>query len=286
VAADGRGRHVVVTGASTGIGRAAALHLESLGFVVHAGVRRDADAEGLAREAGAGLRPLLVDVTDAQQVTAAAGAVAEAAGSAGLWGLVNNAGVAVPGPLEFLPLDDWRRQLEVNLTGQVLVTQALLGPVRAARGRIVNVTSIGGLIAFPFMAAYHAAKFGLEAVTDSLRRELRPWGIHVCAVEPGSVATKIWERGQETSERVRAELPAEADQLYGPALDSYQAVARKTGERGIDPIEVARVIEHALTARRPHTRYLVGRDAKLQARLAKILPDRLLDAIIAREMSR
>lgn len=286
MAADGRGRHVVVTGASTGIGRATALHLKSLGFVVHAGVRRDADADALAREAGAGLRPLLVDVTDAQQVAAAAGAVAEAAGSAGLWGLVNNAGVAVPGPLEFLPLDDWRRQLEVNLTGQVLVTQALLGQLRAARGRIVNVTSIGGLIAFPFMAAYHAAKFGLEAVTDSLRRELRPWGIHVCAVEPGSVATKIWERGQETSERVRAGLPAQADQLYGTALDSYEAVARQTGERGIDPIEVARVIEHALTARRPRTRYLVGRDAKLQARLAKVLPDRVLDSIIAREMSR
>lgn len=275
---------MVVTGASTGIGRATALHLDELGFSVHAGVRKPADAERLAADASDRFSTVIVDVTDSASIAQAAAAVKEAAGEFGLAGLVNNAGIAVPGPLEFLPIDDFRRQIEVNLTGHVAVTQALLPQIRAAKGRIVNVTSIGGLIAFPFMGAYHASKFALEAVTDALRRELRPWGIHVAAIEPGSVATDIWERGQKQADQIREAMPAEGERLYGLALDDYQEVLDRTAERGIDPRKVAEAIEHALTSRRPKTRYLVGTDASIQARIEKLLPDRVFDAIVARSI--
>ena len=274
----------MVTGASTGIGRATALHLDELGFSVHAGVRKPADAERLAADASERFSVVIVDVTDSASIATAVAAVERAAGGSGLAGLVNNAGIAVPGPLEFLPIEDFRRQIEVNLTGHVAVTQAFLPQLRTAKGRIVNVTSIGGLIAFPFMGAYHASKFALEAVTDALRRELRPWGIHVAAIEPGSVATDIWERGQKQADEIRESMPAEGERLYGVALDDYQTVLDKTAERGIEPRKVAQAIEHALTSRRPKTRYLVGTDASIQARIEKLLPDRVFDAIVARSI--
>jgi NAD(P)-dependent dehydrogenase (short-subunit alcohol dehydrogenase family) len=278
----GRGRHVLVTGASTGIGRETAVHLAARGFAVHAGVRRQDDGESVVAEGGGGIAPLLIDVTEADSIATAAAGVGKAVGDDGLWGLVNNAGIAVGGPLEFLPIDEFRRQIEVNLTGHVAVTQAFMPLLRRARGRIVNVTSIGGLIAFPFMGAYHAAKFGLEAVSDALRRELRPWGMHVSVVEPGSIATKIWERGDDTFGRIRAEMPGEGEELYGEILDKQAELLRETGDRGIDPIHVAKAIERALTASRPKTRYLVGSDAKVQARIASFAPDRAMDTIIAR----
>jgi NAD(P)-dependent dehydrogenase (short-subunit alcohol dehydrogenase family) len=281
VAAAGAGRHVLISGASTGIGRATALHLDAMGFRVHAGVRKEADGLGLEQEAAGPLSHVILDVTDAAQIAAAAAQIGEQA-PGGLWGLVNNAGIAVAGPLEYLPLEDWRWQLEVNLTGHVAVTQALMPHLRKTRGRIVNVTSIGGLIAFPFMGAYHAAKFGLEAVSHALRRELRPWGMHVCSVEPGSIATNIWERGDEIADEVRRKLPAEAEENYGQTLDDYQELLQRTAERGIEPVKVAKVIEHALTSSRPRTRYLVGTDARVQARVAKVLPDGVMDALIDR----
>ena len=169
-------RSVLVTGASTGIGRATALRLDAAGWQVFAGVRREADAEDLRRAASERLVPLMLDVTDAGQIAAAAARI-EAEAEGGLDGLVNNAGVAIPGPLETLPIEDFRRQIEVNLTAHVAVTQAMLGSIRRARGRIVFISSIGGRIAFPMTGAYHAAKFGIEAVGDVFRQELRSWGI-------------------------------------------------------------------------------------------------------------
>jgi NAD(P)-dependent dehydrogenase (short-subunit alcohol dehydrogenase family) len=270
-----------VTGASTGIGRATALHLDALGFNVHAGVRKQADGLDLESAAGGPLTHVILDITGPDQIADAAERIGAAAPD-GVWGLVNNAGIAVAGPLEYLPMEDFRWQIEVNLTGHVAVTQALMPHLRKARGRIVNVTSIGGLIAFPFMGAYHAAKFGLEAVSHALRRELRPWGMHVCSVEPGSMATNIWERGDEIAKNVRDKLPAVAEERYGKTLDDYQELLHRTAERGVDPMAVAKVIEHALTSSRPRTRYLVGTDAKVQARVAKVLPDRAMDALIER----
>jgi NAD(P)-dependent dehydrogenase (short-subunit alcohol dehydrogenase family) len=269
---------VLVTGASTGIGRATALRLDRAGWKVFAGVRREEDAESLRAEASPNLTPLMLDVTDPGQIAAAAAAIGER-----LDGHVNNAGAALPSPLETMPIEDFRRQVEINLVGQVAVTQALLPAIREARGRIVFISSIGGLIAFPLTGAYHAAKFGIEAVGDIFRRELRSWDISVSIVEPGSIDTPIWDRGFGHADEIEERSPRMRE-LYGAAVDKYREVVKQTAERGIPPEKVAATIEHALDARRPRTRYLVGIDAKVQARLRHVVPTRVMDRIIARAM--
>jgi len=275
-------RSVLVTGASTGIGRATALRLDGAGWRVFAGVRKQEDAEALRAACSDRLTPLMLDVTDAEQIAAAAERVGtEAAG--GLDGLVNNAGVAVPSPLETIPIDDFRHQIEVNLTGQVAVTQALLPHIRTARGRVVFISSIGGRIAFPLTGAYHAAKFGIEAVGDVFRQELRPWGIAVSIIEPGSIDTPIWERGEQSADEIGERTP-DREALYGKAVAKYRKVVRSTAERGIHPEQVAKAIEHALNASRPRTRYLVGIDAKVQARVRPLIPTPAFDRIVARVM--
>jgi NAD(P)-dependent dehydrogenase (short-subunit alcohol dehydrogenase family) len=276
-------RSALVTGASTGIGRATALRLDAAGWRVFAGVRKDGDAKALAEAGSDRLVPLILDVTDAAQIAAAAEQIAAAAGGR-LDGLVNNAGIAVPGPLETLPLDDFRRQVEVNLTSQVAVTQAMLPLIRPARGRIVFIASIGGRIAFPLNGAYHAAKFGIEAVGDVFRQELRPWGISVSIVEPGSIDTPIWERGAQNAEEIEARAHPEQEALYGKAIASFRKVVQDLAERGIPPEKVAEAISHALESGRPRSRYLVGLDAKVQARLKVLIPDRVFDRIVARTM--
>ncbi|HEX6665320.1 MAG TPA: SDR family NAD(P)-dependent oxidoreductase [Solirubrobacterales bacterium] len=275
-------RAVLVTGASTGIGRATALRLDAAGWRVFAGVRRAEDADSLRGEASERLQPLFIDVTDAGQIAAAAERIEAEAGE-GLAGLVNNAGLAVPSPLETIPIEDFRHQVEVNLTGQVAVTQALLPSLRKGSGRIVFISSIGGRIAFPMTGAYHAAKFGVEAVGDVFRQELRSWDIPVSIVEPGSIDTPIWERGERTADEIGGRSP-QREALYGRAIERYREVVRQTAERGIPPEKVARVIEHALSAKRPRTRYLVGLDAKVQARLKPLIPTRVFDRIVARAM--
>lgn len=270
---------VVVTGASTGIGEATALHLKELGFDVRAGARKDEDAERLRSQ---GVTPLRLDVTDNASIAAAGGEL----GDAPLAGLVNNAGIAVSAPLEFVPIDELRRQLDVNLVGQVAVIQALLPALRRGRGRIVNVSSIGGRVALPLAGPYNASKFALEGISDALRREVAQFGIDVSVVEPGGVKTPIWSKGAETAERIAADLPPEAEQLYGAMVETLRRESRRIAETdGMDASEVARVIGHALTARRPKTRYLVGRDAKVRWAVAKRVPDRMMDRLIARAFS-
>ena len=275
-------RAVVVTGASTGIGEAVARRMDS-GFRVFAGVRKEEDAERL-RSAGANIEPVILDVTDRATIDAAAATVKEAVGDDGLAGLVNNAGVAVSAPLEFLPLDELRHQLEVNVVGQVAVTQAFLADIRTAKGRIVNIGSIGGKVAFPLAGAYAASKFAMEAITDSLRRELRPWGIEVSIVEPGGVKTPIWDRGRATADRIREDAPPESEQLYGPLIAALLKEVEVITENGMEPHEIAEVVHHALTSDKPKTRYLVGKEAKQRARAAAILPDRVFDRLVARTL--
>lgn len=276
-------RTVLVTGASTGIGRATALRLDGFGWKVFAGVRKPEDAESLRREASERLTPVFLDVTDPEQIAAAAAQI-ERESPDGLDGLVNNAGVAVPGPLETIPLDDLRHQLEVNLVAYVAVTQALLPAIRRAEGRIVFLASIGGRVAFPFGGPYHASKFATEAIGDVFRQELRPWGIEVAIIEPGSIDTPIWERGQRKAEDVEAKSP-QTNLLYGAAIEKFKQVIEDTAERGIPPEKVAKAIAHALESGRPRTRYLVGLDAKLQAKLKPLIPTRLLDRIVARQLN-
>jgi NAD(P)-dependent dehydrogenase (short-subunit alcohol dehydrogenase family) len=276
----GRG-HVVVTGTSTGIGRAVALRLAREGFSVFAGVRREEDGASLRGEASGSIEPVMLDVTSAESIAAAASRVNEGGGGR-LAGLVNNAGVAVAGPLEALPIDDFRHQIEVNLVGQVAVTQAMLPMLRPAKGRIVMISSIGGRLATPFMGAYHAAKFGLEAVSDSLRQELSPFGVEVVVVEPGTISTPIWTKGAADAKATRERLGPESEALYGGSLDKVEAIARKSRERGIPPDKVAETVLRALTAGRPRTRYQVGLDSKVGTRIRALAGDRLMDRLIAR----
>jgi NAD(P)-dependent dehydrogenase (short-subunit alcohol dehydrogenase family) len=280
---DGNGARgaVVVTGSSTGIGRACALHLDRLGFKVFAGVRKEADGERLRGEASASLEPLILDVTDPDHISRAREQVSQVTG-AELAGLVNNAGIGVGGPLELMSMGDFRRQIDVNLSGQVAVTQAFIPALRQARGRLVFISSIGGLVATPYMAPYHASKFGIEAVGDALRLELRPFGVRVSIVEPGSIATPIWEKGRTTARAIQDNLSAEGRELYGRSLARAAEMLGQNAERGAPPEKVARVVAHALTASRPRTRYLVGADARAMAVLKKLLPDRLRDRLLAR----
>ena len=275
---------VVITGTSTGIGRAAALRLDAAGFDVFAGVRRADDGEQLEADASGRLRTLIVDVTDADAIAAAARDVEAAVGERGVAGLVNNAGMTVVGPLEFVAIEDVRRQLEVNLVGQIAVTQAFLPLIRRATGRIVNISSVGGRVVNGFLGPYQASKFAVEAVTDALRKELRPWGIHVVAIEPGSIDTEMWRKGTEQGQEVIDGLPPEGRELYGEQIPKVMEFALKIAERAVSPERVAAAIERALTASRPRTRYLVGIDARAQVVLSGLLPARAMDALEARIM--
>ena len=270
---------VVITGASTGIGRASALRLARAGFDVLAGVRREEDGAALHAEDGR-IEPVLVDVTDGGQIAA----LADRVGGAGLAGLVNNAGIAVAGPLEGVPLDEIRRQYEVNVFGLLAVTQALLEPIRTGRGRIVNVGSIGGRINTPFVGPYSSSKAAVRSLSASLRRELRPWGIQVALVEPGALDTPIWRKGEEGAQATIAALPERVRTLYARPLEALVAATRQIAASAASPDDAAQAIEHALTAERPRTLYTVGRQARVQGALHDVLPARAFDALVARAM--
>jgi NAD(P)-dependent dehydrogenase (short-subunit alcohol dehydrogenase family) len=277
----GAGAGVVVTGASTGIGRACALALDARGFRVFAGVRNPEDAARLAEAGSERLMPVHLDVTDAESLAEAAESVTESLRGDGLGGLVNNAGIAVAGPLEFIPVDEFRRQLEINVVGQVAATQAFLPLLRAGRGRIVNISSASGRFANPFMGPYAASKFALEALSDSLRLELRPWGLHVVLVEPGVIDTPIWKKSLASADRLIAAMPPGAQELYGPAIEAIRRGVENL--RGIPAERVADTVVRALTAPRPRSRYVIGRDARLRVGLS-YLPTRLRDWIVARRL--
>ena len=269
---------VLVTGASTGIGRACALHLDRLGHRVYAGIRDEAQARELQATGSGRITPVLLDVTDQAMVDAAAGQIAGDSGK--LDGLVNNAGVATGGPLEYLPLATWREQFEVNVLGQVAVTKAMLPMIRAAGGRIVFMGSISGKVATMLLGPYCASKSALEAISESLRHELHPWGISVSVVEPGAIKTAIWDKGRRTADDLEQELPAEARAYYASHIAAVRKGIDMQDRNGASPAKVARAVEHALFSPRPRTRYPVGADAKIQSAMARWLPDRARETII------
>lgn len=272
---------IVVTGASSGIGRATALLLAGKGYHVFAGVRKVGDGESLREGAVGRLIPVLLDVTDSESIAEAVRQVEKQVGEAGIGGLVNNAGISVSAVLEFLEIEALREQLEVNLIGAVAVTQAFLPAIRRGKGRIVNVSSDSGLIATPFMGPYAISKFGIEAFSDALRRELRPFGIDVVIVEPGAIATPMWGKGRSDAERVRDSMSPVAESLYGESYAKFSAYLEK-GQGGAIPVEsVAKVIHLGLSKRRPRTRYQVGRDAKGARWMVRLVPTRLLDRLVA-----
>jgi NAD(P)-dependent dehydrogenase (short-subunit alcohol dehydrogenase family) len=277
-------RAALVTGASTGIGAATVARLVSAGWHAYASVRQQAHAAALSAAHGDVVTPLVFDITDDAAVQHAGERIVAERGERGLQGVVNNAGIAVAGPLEFLPPAELRHQLDVNLVGQVAVAQTVLPALRTGRGRLVFVSSIAGLSAMPFVGAYSASKHALEAVADSWRLELSTWNIPVIVIEPGVIATPIWETGLRYGNALIEKLPARVTELYGRPLDALRRRAEK-GVGGLAPDVVARVIEQALTTPRPRARYLVGSDAKRRAWLER-LPTRLRDRLVRTALKR
>lgn len=280
---------VLITGASSGIGRASALRLARSGWTVLAGVRDLAAGERLIEEADADghVVPLKLDVTDAAQIARAAQRIDETPqpgqpGTGRLDALVNNAGVGVGGPLELVALDDLRWQFEVNVFGQVAMTQAMLPALRRARGRIVLVSSIGGRVAMPFTAPYAASKHAIEAIGDTLRVELRRSNVQVAIVEMASVATPIWDKGKADADRVT--IPPGLQAEYGQVPGAMEKVLEDAAARGIPPEQVAEAIERALTSPRMKARYLVGRQARGMLLAKRLLPDLVFDRVARRAM--
>ena len=273
---------VVITGASTGIGAACALALDRLNFRVFAGVRKRADGEALHAQASARLRPFQLDVTSADDIAAALNFLVGEVGDTGLTGLVNNAGIGVVGPLEIVSLDELRRQFEVNVIGLIAVTQALLPLLRKARGRVVNMSSIAGRAAMPYMGPYAASKHALEALSDALRIELQHTGVRVSVIEPGAIATPIWHKTRKEVNGWESTWSEESKALYLDGLNRVKHIATMSEENAAPPSLVAEAVIHALTAPNPKPRYLVGRDAKLRALLTAFLPDSLQDKLLTR----
>ena len=276
---------VLITGASTGIGEACALFFARQGWRVFAGVRKQADAKRL-RAADGYISPLILDVTKPRQIEAALKIIKKTTGSSGLQGLVNNAGIGISGPLEFLPLDELRRQFEVNFFGQVAVTQACLPLLRVSRGRIANISSIGGRVTSPIVVAYSMSKFALEAFTDGLRRELSPWKMHVASIEPGAIATPIWKKAILEGRKLRRNYPKKAEVLYGKVMGRVIQRGIRSNSRGLQPEIVARAVWHALTARQPRTRYIMGRGTRTVIWLNHWLPDEVVDWLMAQALYR
>jgi NAD(P)-dependent dehydrogenase (short-subunit alcohol dehydrogenase family) len=277
----------LITGASTGIGRASTLHLAAKGWTVLAGVRDPAAGERLLAEAVSpgSVIPLPLEVTDSAQIAQAAARVEQ---EGALDALINNAGIGVGGPLELVSQEDLRRQFDVNVLAQVAVTQALLPALRRAHthrgtgGRIVFVASIGGRVATPFLAPYAASKHAIEAIGDALRVELRSSNIQVALLEPGSVATPIWDKARADVDGVN--IPPELQAQYGNVPAAIGKALEDTARRAVSPELVARTIERALTARRMKSRYVIGRDAKAMLIARRLLPDHVFDRAIRRAL--
>lgn len=273
---------VVVTGASTGIGRTIALALDTNGFRVFAGVHKEADGLALSREARHGLTPVLLDVTDESAIERAVETVA-AQTQGQLHGLVNNAGLGLGGPLELVPITKTRELFEVNVIGLLAVTKSFLPLLRKARGRVVNIGSLAGILAMPGASSYAASKFAVQAITDSLRLELEPFGVQVTIVDPGAIESALWEKGRAQKKAIFEAAPKKLMDLYGPLIE----IGKRLGEqpRGILPAScVADEVLHALTSKKPKVRYLVGPGPKKASRLAR-LPVRLRDSLLRRFMS-
>jgi NAD(P)-dependent dehydrogenase (short-subunit alcohol dehydrogenase family) len=268
----------VITGASTGMGAATARELARRGFHVLAGVRRDQDADAIR---GPGIEPVIIDITNPDHIRALATRVHEDPQGRAVRALVNNAAVPVNAPVEAFAIDEWRRLFEVNLFGHIAVTQALLPALIRSKGRVVNISSVGGKIAMATYGPYAGTKFALEAVSDSLRREIAPFGVQVVVVEPGAVRTEMAGRAIADAHELASTMTPEHSQRYGGLVHAITAQSASHTNSGLPVDAAAKVIAKAVTARKPRTRYTIGRDAALLTRLARILSDRTLDRVFA-----
>lgn len=277
-------RAVLITGTSTGIGRAAALHLDRLGFRVFASMRKEIDCESLSKEASQRLTPILMDVTDKTAITRARDEVARVVGRDGLWGLVNNAGISFRAPIEFAPLDEFRKLYDTNVFGLLTVTQAFLPLVRLAGGRIINVSSIATSMITTFHGPYTSSKLAVNGITNTLRLELKPFDIQVSLILFGGVSTAIWERVKRNTAEVTSHLPSEFTELYADRQSKALGYFFTKGEAGISPAVATQPIIHALTARRARNTYFIGSGSKLFNLLDKVIYGRLRDWVVLHTM--
>jgi NAD(P)-dependent dehydrogenase (short-subunit alcohol dehydrogenase family) len=277
-------RNVLITGASTGIGAACTRMLAERGWRVFAGVRREQDGAALVSGAKGQIVPIILDVTNREQIRTVVQQIVAQCGAAGLQGVVNNAGIALAGPLEFMPLEAFEKQFNINVLGLIAVTQAVLPLIRASRGRIVLTGSNSGFMCEPFLAGYGATKHALEAIADSLRIELRPWGIEVALIQPGAIKTPIWSKSRAAAEQLFVGMPPQCEELYAEPIVALRKMVDKIPSMAIPPERVAKAVTHALEARRPRTRYPVGMDSILGSVLVRIVPDRLRDWLIRKFM--
>jgi NAD(P)-dependent dehydrogenase (short-subunit alcohol dehydrogenase family) len=273
------GDAVLITGASSGMGKACAVRLSQGGFTVFAAVRKERDAQALRESGSPGLFPVILDVTKDQTIAEAFRTVRDAVGAAGLAGLVNNAGIAVTGPMELVPLDELRRQFEINVFGQVAVTQAFLPLIRAARGRIINIGSVGARFALPFAGALNSSKAAFESISDSLRMELRPWGIHVVLVSPGSIRTSAEAKLLLDSEAAVNAFPSEGQARYAASYRAFVQALLALESKGVGPEVVAGTVFRAMTARPPKRHYPVGPKSRLLPFLFTSLPAGVADIL-------
>lgn len=277
---------IVVTGASTGMGAATVKELARKGFHVLAGVRREADAEALRGLGIEGIEPYILDIAVESDIAAIADRVADDPLHRPLRALVNNAGVAINAPVETLPMDEWRRQFEVNLFGHIAMTQALLPALLNNSGTVVNISSVGGKFALPTYGAYAGSKFALEAVSDALRREVSDAGIKVVVIEPGAVKTEMAERGIATAQGLEANMTSAQRERYADITAAVAGQARSFNVTGVSAEHAATVIAKAATASHPRTRYTIGRDAAILVRITRVVSDRILDRIIRLNLRR
>jgi NAD(P)-dependent dehydrogenase (short-subunit alcohol dehydrogenase family) len=273
---------IVITGTSTGIGKACALHLDKLGFNVYAGVRKQADGDKLKREASARLTPIILDVTDVESIAAAVRFIEKETGGE-VFGLINNAGIGLSGALEVTPVDEIRKLMEVNVIGLFAVTQAFIPMLRKSKGRIINIGSTSSLLASPGASVYCASKFAVRAITDSLRVELKPFDMKVILVAPGAIESEIWKKGKAYKEKLRKTISPEIFHLYAPLIKFGEKINAEIKKIPAD--EVAKDVAHAFTASKPKSYYIVGSDAKGAAKVAK-LPKGLLDWIILKRIQK
>jgi NAD(P)-dependent dehydrogenase (short-subunit alcohol dehydrogenase family) len=271
---------VFISGSSSGIGEACALGLDERGYDVFAGVRNEEDGRSLCQRASERLQPVIVDITNPEQIKTAFETVRQALGEKPLVGLINNAGISVGGPLEFVPIDRLRHILEVNLIGHISVSQLFISLLRKSQGRIINVGSVAGIFASPILGPYCASKYAIEAISDVMRRELKPWNIKVSLLEPGIIDTKIWGKGRTHAEQELKEAPEELLHLYEPLINRIRKLAEESEKNAQSPEVVVKAVVHALTANRPKTRYRMGPKARLQ-KVISWLPDNIQDRMIA-----
>ena len=276
-------KNLLISGCSTGIGRACALHFAKIGYQVYASVRKASDAQSLKTADHSGnLEPVILDVTNELQLSELKADLSARTGDEGLAGLINNAGIARGGPLEYVLPQDVRDMFNVNVMGPLLLTQAFLPLVRVARGRIVTIGSIGGRLANPMMGAYCISKFGLEAFNDALRQELAPHGIHVSLIEPGPIKTPLLQGSDHQIQEVLDSLSNEATDRYGESIEQIRGYFQTVQDKASPPQAVADAVQRALESRKPKTRYLVTTEAKIANFLRWALPDRALDSVVSK----